>query len=248
MRRRLSLLLATVLAGGTLTFLAPAQPVSAWTVCAVAGGTATVTPGLKYPVGVNLPTTPVLTTLPLSDQLRILIGWPEAPGEPNSLHGFTLTGLANVCTHGAATTSPVTASGTLLGFCGHSVGTGTVNPGGILFAYVSAGTFLILTGHLLGAVHAIPNPDSTTGSCTHFHNPVVHAWSLNNGATNFIVEGGAVGLNCTGLQPLVPGTPEDTEILITTVRQDTLVANVHVWIYWGFHFYWNHQCVGNPIL
>lgn len=246
MRRRLSLLLATVLAGGMLTFLAPPQTAGAVKVCA-GTGQAFVTPGLKGPIAVNLPATPIATTLPLGTQLEILIG------KANNLHSFFFNfgGGAGGCSHPPNSPLPteIAAAGSLKGYCGHSSGTGTLSSGE-LFAWVSVGGLLIITGHIVGVVNAIPDPDSTTGSCIHFHNPVQHAWSLNNGATRFLITGAVVGMNCLpGLVPLVPGTPQDTEFLQRIIDTSVLSpdGSVHWWINLGIHFYWNHLCVGAPL-
>lgn len=243
MKRRLSLSLVMMLAGGTLAILAPAQPAQAWMVCA-GGGTAIVTPGLKVSAGVNLPTTPFnFTPLPLPTQLEILIG------KPNVIHGFIFLFGLGACTHGGATFFGLGATGTLKGYCDHASGTGTTFLGQ-LFAYISSGTVLVLTGHIVGIGTVTANPDATTGSCIHFHNPSNHAWSLNWGATSFLVEGFAVGLNCSGLEPLLPGTPQDFEFLQRVVDTDVLLPfpPVHMRVNYGIHFYWNHICLGNPIL
>jgi len=196
MRRRISLLLATVLAGTTMLF-GPTQPASAAVVCAIGNGAVTVTPGLLYPVLLGLGAT-------AQDHfVDILIGNQTTP-----LHAFTLGISVGGCVHvdASPTLAPGAANGSLLGFCGHSTGTGTIN--GETFAYVSAGTFLVLTGGAVGLASAVPTP--LTGSCGHVATgaplPPTTTFGLPGGATQFIVSGAGLGLNCggtTGVSQLV---------------------------------------------
>jgi hypothetical protein len=199
MRRRISLLLAAVLAGTTLMLFGPTQPANAVVVCA-GQGTATVNPGLLYPILGGI-------TGPGKDHVvDILIGKDNTPS------GFSISLDVGVgCTHVAVppTTGPAAGAGILKGYCGHSSGTGAI--GGQQFSYVSVGTFLILTGHVVGVASAIPTPG--TGSCAHFE-PVT---PLPSGATQFLVTGAGVGLNCNNALPA-------QETLIRIVDQDVLVV------------------------
>ena len=197
MRRRISLLLATVLAGTTMLF-GPTQPASAAVVCAIGNGTVTVTPGILYPVLLGLGAAAGKDHL-----IDIKIG-----DQGNALHAFTLGVSVGGCVHvdASPTLAPGAANGSLLGFCGHSTGTGTIN--GETFAYVSAGTFLVLTGGAVGLASAVPTP--LTGSCGHVATgaplPPTTTFGLPGGATQFIVSGAGLGLNCggtTGVSQLV---------------------------------------------
>jgi hypothetical protein len=233
MRRRISLLLAALLAGGTLTLLAPAPPASAWIACAGTGNAA-VTPGLLYPVAVNIGTG--------ANLIEVLIG------KANDLHSFTFGSIVGGCVHPPSTAVPqISAAGVLKGYCGHSVGTGTVN--GQLFAYVSVGGTLLLTGHLVGIANAAPTPG--TGSCLHAATPVDPTFGLPGGAAQFLINAAGIGFNCAAdLTTLGTGLlPGDTEFLTRIIDIDTLVSPViHVSIHLGVHFWYNRLCVGSPVL
>jgi hypothetical protein len=243
MRRRISLLLAAVLAGGTLALLSPAPPASAWLVCGGTGN-ATVSPGLLYPVLLGAGTIPGAGK---DHPIDILIG------NTNTLHSFNFGFNVGGCIHPPTPgLSSGFAAGVLLGYCGNSVGIGTIQ--GQLFAWIESGGIAIATGHFVATAYIIPTPG--TGSCGHAAtNPPTTTFALPGGATQFTLLGVAgVGVNCTpDLQMLIPGTPSDTEILIRLVDQDILVAQlglsifgIHVHV--GVHFWWNHLCVGPPVL
>ena len=191
MRRRISLLLAAMLAGTTMLF-GPAQPASSVQLCTVVGGNVTVTPGLLWPVLLGLGAIPA----PGKDHaIDVLIG-----NQANTIHGFTGNfGVAGTCVHvdGSPALDPLVVNGSLLGFCGHSTGTGTIN--GETFAYVSAGGLLILTGGVVGTATAAPVP--LTGSCWHVSTSApfgpTTTFALPGGATQFLVGGVGVGLNCS---------------------------------------------------
>lgn len=228
MRRRISLLLAAMLAGTTLMLFGPAQPASAVVVC---GGTgqAIVTPGLLYPIlfGIGSPTKTHTISILIGDQF-------------NTLHGFTFSFAPGACVHGANTQLGASAAGVLKGYCGHSAGTGTFE--NQPFTYVSAGTLLILTGHVLGLANAIPVP--LTGSCGHAEGPTpTTTFALPGGATVFQVQGAGVGLNCTN--PLGA-----TETLVTTLNILELsplqLLGVHVYI--GAHYWTMGTCVPPGLL
>jgi len=228
MRRRISLLLAAVLAGTTLMLLGPAQPASALEVCA-GQGTAAVTPGLLYPVLFGV-------LGPMKDHLiDVLIG------KPNTIHGFSIT-LAPGCVHPPSTTpTPSTATGTLKGYCGHSVGTGTLD--GQAFSYVSFGTFLIITGHVVGAVSAIPAPG--TGSCLHFDTPLPTPGSLPSGAGSFIVTGAAVKLNCANALPSASTLVDVPQQLVLVVEPVTGLSVLGIHVELHPHVYATTPCVPN---
>ena len=136
MRRRLASLLAASLLGTALMMLAPASPANAVGVCVGAVGSATVAPGLTYPV------TATPTGIRPAVQAGFGVVFPLGTGTCVNTVGPTLKGLS--------------ATGTLSGWCGHSSGTGTTNTGED-FAYVSLGTLLVTTGELTGVVSAVPD-------------------------------------------------------------------------------------------
>jgi hypothetical protein len=241
MRHRISLLLAAVLGASTLTLLAPAPPASAWVVCA-GTGTAFVTPGLLYPVLLGVGSPPAAGK---DHWIDILIG------NTNTLHSFGFGFDVGGCVHPPGGLGGGFASGVLLGYCGHSVGTGTVN--GVLFAYVSAGGFLILTGHLVGLAYTTPTPG--TASCLHLAtNPPTATFALPGGATTFTIWGAAgVGFNCAAdLTGIVTAPVSDTEVLIRLIDQDVLfqliLSELGVHVHLGLHFWYNRLCVGSPVL
>jgi hypothetical protein len=231
MRRRISLLLVSVLAGTTLTLLGPTRPASAWVVCG-GGGAATVAPGLKNPWAAN-----VLTGANL---VEVLIG------SANVVHAFAFGLTVGGCLHPPAPVAGLAAAGVLKGYCTHAAGIGTAN--GHLFAFILVGPLVILTGHLVGAFLAAPAPG--TGSCIHLGTPFAPTFGLPAGAAVFTLVGGFVALNCTpGLQTSVPGTPFDTAVLQRLIDTDTLFSPLfHVSVHVGLHFWWNQLCIGPPVL
>jgi len=202
------------------------------TVCAAVLGNVTVTPGLLYPIliGIGSP-----GTVPpgLTHQIDILIG-----NQTQVIHTFTVSFPLPGCVHvdTSPTVGPGVGNGTLKGYCGHSSGTGTI--GGEQFAYVSAGTFLILTGHVVGLASAIPVP--LTGSCLHADGPTTVQPSnpfrlATGGATEFIVSGAGVGLNC--LNTLTP-----TQTLVQPVNTLLLTQPVGIHFGLGVHLYTMGTC------
>lgn len=177
MKRRLAALLSAALVATTFAVFASAQPASA-DVCAGTGN-ASVAPGLLYPI---LP--PTVSTGGVT--------FPNGHTAPASW-AFSLS--PGVCAPGLGGLS---ASGTLQGYCGHSVGSGT-DTAGHKVSWMSLGTFLILNDEVTGIAQAVPNPAIAGNSCT-------------TGATSFIVTGAANRVNCatqtltTSLITLIPGT------------------------------------------
>lgn len=156
MRRLVSLVCATAFAA-VLVVAAP-TPASANGVCAGATGTATLSTPLVYP-GVEL--------TPRSAAFAV---------------GFSVGACLNITTAPpGAVVKSLTATGTLNGYCGTSSGTG-VTGDGHSFSWVSAGTFLLLTGGLQGVVSAIPD--------------AVNGESCLTGADVFVVSGVAVKQHC----------------------------------------------------
>src|SRR5687768_15182023 len=189
MRRRISLLLAAVMTGTTLLLFGPAKPASSVMVCAFGLGNVTVTPGLLYPVLVGLGAATGKDHL-----IDILIG-----DQVNTLHSFFLGISVGGCVHPPGTGLWLAgANGVLLGFCGHSTGTGTLN--GETVAYVSAGTVLVATGGVVGMGTVTPAPFTGTGSCEHVATgaplPPTTTFALPGGARHFILDAVGVGLNC----------------------------------------------------
>jgi hypothetical protein len=210
MRRRISILLAAMLAGTTLMLFGPSQPANAVVVCA-GQGQATVNPGLLYPILGGI------TGAGKDHVVDILIG------DHNITHGFSFMFTLGACVHPPGTgTSPVAGAGTLKGYCGHSSGTGTL--GGQQFAYVSVGGTLILTGHVIGLANAVPAPG--TGSCAHFE----PATQLPSGATVFLINGAGVGLNCNNALPPIEILTRvlDQVVLVTEPVTGSSLLGVHV--------------------
>lgn len=228
MRRRISLLLAAVLAGTTLMLLGPAQPASAVYACA-GTGTATVLPGLLYPVllGVGIPP----ASAPGKDHtIDVLIGGDTVA------HGFTFRFILGACEHPPslpqAPTPPQTAAGTLRGYCGHSAGVGTF--AGDPFTYISVGGTLLITGHVVGAARV--DPILGTGSCVHVATPAGQpTFALPGGATDFLVNGAIVGLNCTNALPATQTLQSVSQLVLPT---QTVGAHVQL----GVHFWTMGTC------
>lgn len=228
MKRRTRLCFATLLTTVALAALVPALPASAAVNCTIAG-TMTVNPGLLNMVAVNM-----------GPQIQVLVG------APNNVHTFTITGTSS-CVH--VRTSPpsldtsknlLPANGVLKGFCGKFSGIGTF-ANGTLFAFVVAGMKMTVTGHATGELTVVVDPTIANNNCAHG----APATPLPApGALTFIIGGAIKLLNCTpDLQPLVPGTPGDTETLTRIADTSVLIATVHVWVNLGTHTYSNHTCM-----
>ena len=155
MTRRIAVFLSALLAAGTLAVLAP-QPAGAIEVCAGQGTAFTGAP-LTYP-GLS---TSAQTT-------------------------FAFVFTIGACPHipSGTTFKPLTATGSVLGWCGLSSGAG-ITGNGDLFAWVGVGGLLIMTGHAGGLVHATPD--------------ILAGESCISGADAFIITVAVVLLNCTTL-------------------------------------------------
>src|SRR5687767_6182800 len=187
MRKRISLLLAAVLACTTFSLLGPAPPASAAVTCGPTG-TLRVTPGLLHPVLLGLGGAPAAGK---DHAIDVLVG-----GQ-NVVHTFTLT--FPTCVHARVTplVLPGTGNGVLKGYCGFATGTGTLK--GQPFSFTIVGNTLTATGHVVGKVTV--NPVPLTGSCLHVEGPQTVTGSnpfrlATGGATDFVVTGTLVGLNC----------------------------------------------------
>jgi hypothetical protein len=228
MRRRISILLAAALAGTTLMLFGPSQPANAVVVCG-GNGTVRVNPGLLYPILGGI------TGAGKDHVVDILIGNMNTPS------AFQVS-LGGACVHVRVppTVGPAQAAGTLLGYCGHSSGIGTI--GGQQFSYVSLGTFLVLTGHVVGVATAIPAPG--TGSCAHFE----PATPLPSGATEFLVQGAGVGLNCSNALPAQDTLIRilDQVVLVVEPVTGSSVLGVHVHL--GVHVWTTPVCTEPEVL
>jgi hypothetical protein len=232
MRRRIAVAVAMLLAATTVVLFGPVRPASAWVVCGGTGAAA-VAPGLLYPVllGIGLPGAPAAGKDHVVD---VLIGTPLV------IHTFTFGFAVGGCVHPPAVgVAPAPAAGVLTGYCGHSVGAGTF--AGQPFSFVSVGGVLILTGHVVGIVNAVPAP--LTGSCAHFATAPGGPFALPSGATAFVVTGGAVGFNCTNALP-------PTDVIVPLAASDTLLGGpmVGLHLYLDAHLYFTATCVGSPVL
>lgn len=194
MRRRLAALLAATLVAGALAALAPAGPASATTAVCAGNGSASVTPGLLYPIGLPLVTLNLRTPATLGQRVIVTFN--------NELQSSSWS--FNLDT---GTCPGLMASGTLKGYCGHSTGSGFTNTGHLL-AWTSIGGLLLITNEVTGAVNAIPDPLNPDNSCLHAGDVTVHtdtglttqspppAQQLGHGAHDFIITGGAVLAHC----------------------------------------------------
>lgn len=127
MKRLIAAAFATALSATALVTMA--APASAHTSVCVGTGTAT-TGNLGYPVTLPGPT----VTVPAPT-----VGFNLKIGP-----GFGVGGCVGVSPTGPTL---LTASGNLTGYCGHSTGSGTLTDGNhaVAFAYVSAGSLLVVT-------------------------------------------------------------------------------------------------------
>jgi hypothetical protein len=165
MKRRMATLAALATLAGIMTVFVPSSPTQAAVHAVCAGtGNAHLSAPLFYPVN------PTTTTIPLS------------PRSANFT--FHLNGLAAACVTvpGATVTGGPSATGTVHGWCGFSVGSGTVTGGGQAFSWIGIGSMLVVTGNATGVVNASPN--------------LVAGDSCVSGADDFIITGVAVLTSC----------------------------------------------------
>jgi hypothetical protein len=101
-------------------------------------------------------------------------------GESKTL-GFTFATTVGACAP-PVSTGGLGATGTVQGYCGHSTGSGNDGQGHTV-QWTSAGSFLVLTGEVVGVVNAVPNA-AAGQSCT-------------SGALSFLVTGVVTRQNCT---------------------------------------------------
>ena len=155
MTRRMAVFLSALLAAGAWAVPAP-QPAGAIESCAFEG-TATTGAPLTYP-GFS---TSAQTT-------------------------FAFAFNIGTCRHIPSLTASktITATGSVLGWCGLSSGLGTTGNGD-LFAWIGAGGVLEITGHTNGSATVIPD--------------VLVGESCTTGADQFIVTGAVVLNNCSSL-------------------------------------------------
>jgi hypothetical protein len=194
MKRRMAMLAAVAAVSGLVTVLAPSTSPAQAAIHGVCAGTGTahVDSPLFYPVNSTT------TSLPLS---------------PHSANfTFHLNGTVAVCVTGTTPTlGGPSAVGTVHGWCGLSVGSGTLVGGGS-FSWVGIGSFLLITGEVSGLVNASPNLLANS-SC------------LTNGASNFIVTGVAVRKSCF---PPTPVSVTATVSAVPSVTHDDFTGSVHV--------------------
>lgn len=245
MRRRISMLLAAALAVTGFVVLGPSQPASAFTVCGGTGFADITGGGILYPVTINRPGKDGL-------EADILIG--DLTTNPS--YGFrfyfetpVLTVPGGTCAHldaGLTTNKTPTSgnpvTGTVLGYCGLSSGKGTFPVNNDLFAFIGVGGILVITGHVVGLVNAVP--DTLSGeSCTHTGEPGTLPGA---GALRFRIQGAVVLLNCNATLP----TTLDTETLTPQVLLDVLTVGVpiHLKIHLSPHIFTNSPCVPDPTL
>jgi len=228
MRRRLGALLTAVLVGTILTALGPAQPAGADTenVCAGIGAANIAAPGLFYPL--------VGTTTTTSG----------TGGGSLTLHALPKLLAFGFSTSGTFLCAPVadftSAGGLVSGWCGHSWGDGTTNLGQ-RFNWVSAGTFLVVTGMLLGVVSATPD--------------VLGGQSCATGALNFLVAG-AVGTirHCNiaknKLATLLFSFPDPLLGLhtLTTATTNGTDTSFHLTVAGGNYHIWHKLCVHQALV
>ena len=240
MRRRLAMLLSATLVAGLAVILVPASPASAGVhVCGISGQ-ASLTTGLTYPVtaAVGLP-------------------WGPLPPHPHPIHitvhqPRTTTFVFNVSIVGGCINSnppnvksptfgtPITAFGTVSGWCGLSSGSGTITltASNMRFAWIDVGGILVVTGGVAGVVNAMP--DTLAGhSCN----------NSNAGASQLILSGSLVAFDhCPvkfkGLTPVpIPGFLTTT---LFSLPFGTPVALLS--IHNGPWHVWTKVCVPVPFL
>lgn len=173
MRRRIASLLSVAALVAACAVLTPAPGASASTGVCAGTGVATTGAPLTYPITMNpTPSVPVQ----------------QPPVGTSFFFGIQVGGCVNV----PGTTKGVTATGNLLGWCGHVSGSG-VTGDGFTFSFVSVGNVLVLTGGLVGVVNAVFD--------------AVNGEDCNTGADNFLITGAAVKQHCNVLnvQRLDPG-------------------------------------------
>ncbi|HEX2040006.1 MAG TPA: hypothetical protein VHF47_09790 [Acidimicrobiales bacterium] len=221
-RRRLAALLATALTASTLAVLATAQPAAATQVCAGAGTAVVGSPGLFYPGAATV----TFGTGTHTTTTTIAHIWPKL-----LVFAFSFAGGIGTCAPNV--TKGLSAAGQVAGWCGHSWGTGITN-NGFRFAWVSAGSMLLITGGLVGVINAVPNALAGE-SCT-------------SGALNFLVTGAVVKVHCTFAKT-------KTDTLIIFPRQEFLTTtpypppftgllNTHLIIPEGNYHVWYKLCAG----
>jgi len=193
MRRRIASLLGAALVLSALAVLSPA-PASADTNVCAGQGIANVAPGLTYPV------TAVTTTAP---SLDVRVRQPRTSG-------FAFNFTIGTCAPDLG--KALNATGTLTGWCGHSSGQG-VTSNGHAFSFVSAGSFLLITGEVTGIVNAIPDPTLLPGnSC-----------NSDTGAFRFLVTGAALLHHCVAVNTVTLQTvPIPPGLTVTTVGPITV--------------------------
>ena len=215
MRRRLAMLLSATLVAGIAAVLVPASPASAGVHVCAGTGTAALTQGLTYPVTVGAAAPPAVPLPPNPHPVHVTV-----TQQPRTT-GFSFTLGVGTCVNSNVPTvkpPPVTATGTVSGWCGLSSGTGSLllgtNP---RFAWIGIGGLLVITGGVAGVVNAIPN--------------TLAGQSCNNsiaGANSFLVQGLVVAYDhCNPATKHLPGFEGD--LAITTdippgVLQSTLIS------------------------
>jgi hypothetical protein len=198
MKRRMAMLAAVAAVSGIVTMFSPSSPAQAAVHAVCAGtGNANLDNTLFYPV--NSTTT----------------GIPLSPRSANFTFHLGEDGNVGVCLTGTTpTVGGPSATGTVHGWCGLSVGSGTVTGAGSTFSWIGIGSFLLVTGEVSGLVNASPNLLGGD-SC------------LTNGADDFIVTGVAVQKSCT------LGTPISVTATVPPVPPVThagFTGSVHVCI------------------
>jgi hypothetical protein len=137
------------------------------------------------------------------------------PLSPRSA-GFTmhLNGTVAACVTGTIPTlGGHSATGTVHGWCGLSVGSGAVTSGGS-FSWIGVGGVLVVTGELNGVAHVFPNL-LAGDSC------------LTTGADDFVIHELVADTSCT------PPTPTSITVTIPAVPPFThsgFTGSVHVCI------------------
>lgn len=217
MKRRVCILLAGVLAAGTLVFSSQAPPASAVTDKCLGMGTVFLGgPGLYYPAwDTTSPTTGTSTTM----------GTPPTV----TVTAFTSATLARTMpfvfslTSGVCIVKPgLSASGLVSGFCGHSWAT-AITSNGYRFNWVNVGAVSIVTGGLDGVLTFVPD--------------MIAGESCQTGALQFIVGGIVKLVQCLLFkdkqQTLRTTTDQNlettTQLLTTTTRHTRTDNDYHTW-------------------
>lgn len=229
MRRRLAMLLSATLLVASAAVLVPASPAAAGVGVCAGQGVATLSQGLLYPMSALVQA----VTPGLPHPVHVV-----APHQPVTT-SFVFSIQIGACAYSnAPTVDTISAAGMVSGWCGLSSGTGVTNRGA-RFTWVSAGSIIVLTGGIIGVVHALPEPLDMTKDCN---------GNKGGGETEFIIVGAALIFDhCavkqkTSTTVTVPGSLTTVNLLDPA---GLLTLSSHTDWNWTV---WAKACVPSPLL